>query len=430
MNLEKAVLAAVITKPDQIHDISLNPGDFGDPHHAAMWELLNDMAEEKEAITELSVMQQLHRVNKDLPRLDANYLAELISHAPTPASLGGKYARDVANEAGLRRLAAAAARTMQLAKAGGDAREVQEIARKEIDAATTATVSAEFIGDTFLDTLDSLDKPSRAIPTPWADLNKIITGWEPGALHVIGARPSVGKSIMALQAGIGLADHGTVSYITLEMGSHEINQRVIAQLAEVPLGRLKGTSGNAAALTDRDWDKIRDVTPRILAMPLAVHFSGNMTATAVKSHARSVHRKAPLAGIVVDYLQLMNPPPGDRRPRHEVVADFSRSLKLLAMDLKVPVIALTQLNRNSANEKRRPTMNEIRESGAVEQDADVVILLHAEDEMSDELEVIVEKNRQGAKARTMLTRRGEFARLEAHHWTPRFAPPPPAYIDN
>ena len=418
MNLEKATLAAIIAEPEQIHDITLTPTDFADPNHGALWQLVTSMADEREPITELTVMEQLHRVNKDLPRLDVNFLAELISHAPIPASLGARYARDVANAAALRRLTAAGTRIVQLAQAGGDAREIQESARREVDAATTETVSAGFIGDTIDETIASLDQPSRAIPTPWADLNQIITGWEPGSLYVIGARPSVGKSIMALQAGIGLAEHGTVSYITLEMGTREVDQRVLAQLAEVPLGRLKGESKSTEKLTPRDWERIHAVQPYIKDMPLAVHFSGNMTAVAVKSHARSVNRSAPLSAIVVDYLQLMNPPPGDRRPRHEVVADFSRSLKLLAMDMQVPVIALTQLNRNSANEKRRPTMNEIRESGAVEQDADVVILLHAEDEMSNELEVIVEKNRQGAKARTMLSRRGEFARLDSHQWTP------------
>src|SRR5690606_30558268 len=138
---------------------------------------------------------------------------------------------------------------------------------------------------------------------------------------------------------------------------------------------------------------------------------------------RTLARRGPLAGIVVDYLQLMSGARGDRRPRHEQVAEWSRQLKILAKEMSCPVIALSQLNRESeARNDRRPMMSDLRESGAVEQDSDVILLLHVdEDNDPSRMTVLVAKNRQGQTGVVELTRRGEHARLDPYRWTPTHA---------
>lgn len=418
IDIERAVLAGVLVQPEHLDDITLAARDFSAPEHERLWTVLNHMRETREVVTPLSVAQAIHRDVKDLPRLTPTYVADLVSHCPAPSSLAIRYARDVANEAGNRRLANAGTRAIQLAQGGGDAQENQDLVRAEVESATTGARDVDFIGSTFADSVAGFSRPSRAIPTPWPDLNHIVKGWRPGALYTVGARPGVGKSILALQAAIALSEHGSVSYHSLEMPNRELHARVAAQMAEVALGRLDGNSTESDPMTDRDRQRIEKITPAVEAMPLAINDSTAATIAGIRSHARATHRQNPLSAVVIDYLQLIQTAPGERRPRHEVVAEFARSLKNLAIEMDVPVIALAQLNRESTKENRRPTMADLKESGAIEQDSDVVILLHSEDELSPDLEVIVAKNRHGIRSRAKVTRRGEFARLDTHQWTP------------
>jgi len=166
-------------------------------------------------------------------------------------------------------------------------------------------------------------------------------------------------------------------------------------------------------LTPGDWGKIRDRRSEWDNVPLFVDDRSGVTITDIKRFARSVNRRRPLAGVVVDYLQLMSQPHGDKRPRHEFVADMSRQLKIMAMDMQVPVIALSQLNRASEQRQdKMPMLSDLRESGAVEQDADVVILLHREimGEKRDDLSMLVAKNRHGATGLAELTFWGHYSK--------------------
>ena len=213
-----------------------------------------------------------------------------------------------------------------------------------------------------------------------------------------------------------------MAFNTLEMADREVVARTIAQTAEVPLGRLDGRSEVSEPVTQRDWDKIARVRDRLGTMRLSIDDRSSVTLTDIRSHARSLARKGPLAGIVVDYLQLMDQPRGDRRPRHEAVAEFSRGLKKLAKEMDCPVIALSQLNRASeGRQDKRPILADLRESGAVEQDADVVLLLHVPDETSTDMSMLVAKNRHGVVGAVDVTRRGEFARVETPEWRPSHA---------
>lgn len=216
------------------------------------------------------------------------------------------------------------------------------------------------------------------------------------------------NSVVALQSALGLAQHGYVSFVSLEMSKDEINKRIIAHDLEIPMDRLMGGS-----LSESQWGKVRDHMDVWARSKLMVNDDPNVTFSALRKHARTVAKRGHLAGIVVDYLQLMSAPRGDQRKRHEVVSEFSRSLKLLARDLNVPVIALSQLNRESANRQdNAPRITDLRESGSVEQDADVVILLHREllGPRNRELSMIVAKNRQGRTNIIDLDFYGEFSK--------------------
>ena len=171
-------------------------------------------------------------------------------------------------------------------------------------------------------------------------------------------------------------------------------------------------------LTEQEWQRVSQARGRLSALHLAIDDRGAVRPVDIRSHARTLARRGPLAGVVVDYLQLMSGAHGDRRPRHEQVAEWSRMLKLLAKELQVPVIALSQLNRASeARSDRRPTMADLRESGAIEQDADVILLLHVDEEADATLmDVQVAKNRQGQTGALKLLRRGHVARLDNYEW--------------
>jgi replicative DNA helicase len=165
-------------------------------------------------------------------------------------------------------------------------------------------------------------------------------------------------------------------------------------------------------LTPTDWTKIRDRRAAWQNVPLYIDDRSGVTVTDIKRFARTVNRRQPLAAIIIDYIQLMTPPPGDKRPRHEFVADSTRQLKILAMDMDIPVIALSQLNRSSTDRaEKQPQLTDLRESGAIEQDADVVALLHREimGETRGDLKMLIAKNRHGSTGTAELDFYGHYS---------------------
>src|SRR5690625_3616014 len=260
------------------------------------------------------------------------------------------------------------------------------------------------------------------MPTPWRDLNYLKRGWRPGRLYVSGARPSVGKSVALLQAALHLARAGVVSFHRLEMPSDEVERRILAQVGQVALGKLEGRNPDNpdSVMHADDWDKVAKTRAKVADLPLAIDDRGSVSVADIRARARQVSRHGPLAAVVVDYLQLLAAPRGmGGRNRAEVVGEFSRSLKLLARELNVPVIAAVQLNRNSVNrDDPRPTMADIRESGSVEQDSDNIILLHRQDNTHTDLDMLLVKQRQGPLGKAELTMQGHYARIIERGWNP------------
>jgi replicative DNA helicase len=405
---EQSLLGAVLLSNGSIlKDLDFNPTDYRHPVYETIHRTAQNMHTAGKPVDVVTVMGEMQAAGE---RFDPTLLHQAVANTPTEAN-ADYYAGIVADAATGRRLTNAAARITEMVNTGGDMPEIVEAARKEVDRAqsTARQQPVTFIGDTIEETIDALDAPINAIPTPWPSLNEIITGFMPGAVYVIGARPGVGKSVVGMQCAQAMLHHGSVAFISLEMSRDDLNQRLISSELKINMGNLVNRN-----IHDDQWVRIGEWVREQPGRPLAVLDNAGATITDIKRFVRSVGRRRPLAGIVVDYLQLLNPPPGDKRPRHEYVAAMSRELKILAMEHQVPVILLSQLNRGSTQrEDQRPMISDLRESGAIEQDADVVILLHRVYPGPNEGEISfgVAKNRRGKTGKTDLAFWGHYSTI-------------------
>jgi len=254
-------------------------------------------------------------------------------------------------------------------------------------------------------------------PTPWRDLNEIIAGWKPGAFYVIGARPGVGKSVVANAAMLDMARRGSPAIMfNLEMSKSEVYHRLLAAVGSVDMGRIQHrTLGNP------DHEKIAKAAAHIAKLPLTVDDRGAIKVAQIRSKVRTMQRRGEVGLVIVDYLQLMTGSGKRTENRQQEVSDMSRAMKLLAKEMAVPVVALSQLKRTAAaGPDRRPQMDDLRESGSLEQDADVVLLLHRDAERApDVLEMLVAKNRHGPADRVLrLSWEGHYSRATDYLTTP------------
>lgn len=419
---EKHVLGAMLLTRKAIDEVvtdhNLQPGDFHSPRHELIYTAITTMHARGEGVDAITLATHLTKAG-DLARAGgAPYLHELIAFVPTAANVG-YYARHVREQAMHRRMVAAGTRIVQMGSSPeGDIDEKLDLAHAELDTVGRATTTTAWVGDRIDTTIDDLENPAPTIPTPWQDLNHIIGGWSPGRLYVVGARPGVGKTLVATNAAAHLALTTPVAFSTLEMGEPEIHHRLLANFASVNLKHLI-----EHRVEEDDWQRIAKTQPTIRALRLSIDDRADVTITDIASHARTVarHSDTGIGAVIVDYIQLITPTHTGRKneTREQQVAAVSRRLKLLAKELACPVIALSQLNRASEHRTdKRPTMADLRETGALEQDADVILLLHVEEDDPSTLHVAVAKNRHGITGAFELDRIGHYARLATRPWRP------------
>ena len=290
--------------------------------------------------------------------------------------------------------------------------ELISSAREELDAAeTTALSKVRYVRDILPDVIERLQTNATFIPTPWPSLNRLIGGLRPGAVYVVAARPGVGKTVIASQIAACLAEHGRVAFSSLEMSEDDLVSRLISERLNIRVGKVKDNR-----MTDYDWNVLAGGRAQLNAMSIAIDDRAAVSAVEVRAYAKAVSRQGTLSGVVVDYLQLMSS--RSKLDRHLQVSEFSRQLKIMAKDMRVPVIALSQLNRQSeARADGVPRLSDLRESGAIEQDADVVILLrrvenpgHTFENPNESIWLDVAKNRHGETGEVELAWQGEFSR--------------------
>lgn len=416
---EQSVLGAMMLHNKSIPDVVdiLEPGDFYRPAHENIFRAIVDLYSRHEPADYATVYDALSRDGETLRAVGHDYLPKCGGAAHSYLH-GAEYARIVAREAVRRRIASAGLTVASLAEREGDVDELVEQARKTVDSVSRAAgEKVVSFSESVYETLRSMEaEKAPFIPTPWASVNHAIAGVRGGAMYVIGARPSVGKTVIGLQLAQGIARHGAVAFYSMEMTKDDLNKRLLASELHIPYQRLRDD-----ALLRRDTDKVVAAEADFHRLPLFVNDNPSLTITDIKRHARSVNRKSPLKAIVIDYIGLMAAPHGYRPDmRQQFIADMSRQLKVLAKDMNVPVIVLSQLNRGSEQRTdKEPVMSDLRESGAIEQDADVVLLLHR-DIMNQpgDLYVRVAKNRSGVTGSFKLKFCGHYSKAVEEHISP------------
>jgi replicative DNA helicase len=253
------------------------------------------------------------------------------------------------------------------------------------------------------------------VPTGFAELDDMTHGLHPGQLIILAARPAVGKSTLALDIArtAAIKHNKPVIFFSLEMGRAEIAMRLLSAESRIYLQNMR-----KGDLNDNDWARIASVRGEINSAPLYIDDSPNMTLVEIRAKCRRLAKRVGLEMIVIDYIQLMTS--GKKvESRQQEVSEFSRALKLLAKELGVPVIAISQLNRNSEkSENKKPELSHLRESGSLEQDADVVVLLHRDDinnrehPRAGEADLIVAKQRNGPTGTVVVNFLGQFSKFE------------------
>ena len=395
---------------DEVSEV-LGPADMGTPMHETIYAAIRRLHDQDKPTDVVAVEDELLRAGAMVGGLDAGYLYALTSGVSSAVSAG--YYAEIVKAAAIRRrtragIEKAAAVVADESIPTADVVELVRSAFDDVDADTSSGVEA--IGDWYLEFLGGLEEKPSYTPTPWYDLNQLIYGVRDGGFYVLAAETGGGKTVVALQMARALAASRPVLYVSLEMGRDEIAARLAAQTGQVFLGAI-----NKHRLSGPDWEALRVHRAEIEALPLAIVTSDEVsTIPQIKAKARAMRRRYgrnPV--VVVDYLQLLTSHERVEN-RQQEVAGFSRSLKLAAQQWNVPVVALSQFRRPAAGQRKQaPTLHDLRESGQIGNDADVVLLLHRKQgkAAADELTVIVAKNRQGQTGEAQLLFQGQFARV-------------------
>ena len=408
---EQAVLGGMLLSKDAIADVleKLRPGDFYRPANQNVYDAILDLYGRGEPADAVTVAAELDRRGL-LRRIGgAPYLHTLISTVPTAAN-AGYYAGIVAEKSLLRRLVEAGTRVVQYGYAGADGADVADIvdrAQAEIyDVTEGRNTSEDFVPleELLQPTMDEIDAIasqggiSRGVPTGFTDLDELTNGLHPGQMIVVAARPGMGKSTLGLDFMRSCSiKHSLPSIVfSLEMSKSEIVMRLLSAEAKIKLADMR-----SGRMSDDDWTRLARRMSEISEAPLYIDDSPNLTMMEIRAKARRLKQKADLRLIVIDYLQLMTS--GKKvESRQQEVSEFSRQIKLLAKELEVPVVAMSQLNRGPEQRTdKKPMLADLRESGSIEQDSDMVILLQrpdafeSDDPRGGEADLIIAKHRAG-----------------------------------
>lgn len=421
---EQSALGGMLLSKDAVADVieTLRGADFYVPKHELIFEAILTLYSHGEPTDVVAVTDELIK-NGDLQRAGgADYLHTLTSIVPTAAN-AGYYASIVYERALLRRLVEAGTRIVQMGYSGqGEALDLVNNAQAEIYSVTGTEAAEDYVPlevavDAAVDEIEAArgrDGQMTGIPTGFSGLDQLTNGLHPGQMIIIAARPAMGKSTLALDFARAAAikhDMPTI-FFSLEMGRSEIAMRLLSAEGSIPLQAMrKGT------LDSRDWTTIAATRGRINDAPLYIDDSPNMTLVEIRAKCRRLKQREGLKMVVIDYLQLMTS--GKRvESRQQEVSEFSRALKLLAKELGVPVIALSQLNRGPEQRAdKKPALSDLRESGSIEQDADMVVLLHREaayekeSPRAGEADLIVAKHRNGPTDTITVAFQGHFSRF-------------------
>ena len=426
---EQSVIGGMLLSKDAIADVveSLKSPDFYKPAHALIFDAILDLYARGEPADPITTSAELDRRGQLTRAGGAVYLHTMTSMVPTAAN-AGYYAQIVAEKAILRRLVEAGTRIVRLGYGGaegqpgsGEIDEVVDRAEREIYEVTERRTSEDYVilEELLQPTMDEIDAiashgASSGVPTGFIGLDELTNGLHAGQMVIVAARPGVGKSTLALDwARSAAVKHRMATVIfSLEMSRTEITMRLLSAEAEIKLASMRN-----GRMGDVEWQKIVRRMSEISDAPLFIDDSPNMTMMEIRAKARRLKQRHGLKLVIVDYLQLMTSPKRTES-RQQEVSEISRQMKLLAKELEVPVVAISQLNRGPEQRTdKRPMLADLRESGSLEQDADMVILVHrpdaweSDDPRAGEADLIVAKHRNGPTATVTVAHQLHYSRF-------------------
>ncbi len=403
LEAERSLLGSLLLEPVVLADVlSLvsTPEHFYSEAHGAIFKAIVD-AYEQHRSGDVTLVSELLNAREQADSVGGvNYLVELAGMVPS-ARNAPKYARIVADKAKLRRLIDAAGQILYDAYHAGrdesdDAATVIDAAEQQVFeiAQQEETNRPEKLAELLTEELDRIEAASvgkgvQGVPTGYADLDGMLNGLQPGEMVVIAARPSVGKTALAMNIAEQVAFGGVtpwqprkdkkhfvpVGFFSLEMSKQSLAQRLLSARSGVDGERLR-----KGDVRPPDWDRLNDAAGELSEVPLYVDDTPGLTILQLRAKARRMADRFGIKAVFIDYLQLLTAPAAARESRQVEVSAISRQIKSLARELKLPIVCLAQLNRGveQRGERSRPRMSDLRESGSIEQDADVVILLHRE----------------------------------------------------
>jgi replicative DNA helicase len=376
---EQSVLGGMLLSKDAIADVVevLRSTDFYRPAHQIIYDTILDLYGRGEPADAVTVSAELTRAGQLMRVGGTPYLHTLLSSVPTAAN-AGYYAEIVAERAVLRRLVEAGTRIVQLGYGaasgqGGEVDEVVDRAQAEIYDVTERRMSEDYVrlDQLLTGTMDEIDAISSrggasiGVPTGFAELDQITNGLHPGQMIILAARPALGKSTLALDISrsCSIKQGMTAVIFSLEMSKSEITMRLLSAEAKVPLHHMR-----SGRMSDDDWSRLARRMGEVANAPLFIDDSPNLTMMEVRAKARRLRQRYDLRLVVVDYMQLMTS--GKKvESRQQEVSEFSRALKLLAKELDVPVVAVSQLNRGpEQRQDKKPMLADLRESGCMTED--------------------------------------------------------------
>ena len=423
---EQAVLGAMLIKKEAIAEVSqlLKPADFYREAHRIVYETMLELFNKNEAVDLITVTEQL-RKNDLLEKAGGiAFVTSLANAVPTAANVE-YHARIVEEKAQLRNLINSATEIAGMAyEASDDITDVMDKSEKMILEVAARQNSGSFvpIKEILMDTFSKIEKLYETkggitgLPSGFKDLDKLTSGLQPSDLILVAARPSMGKTAFTLNIAQHVAVHEnkSVAFFSLEMSKEQLVQRMLCSEGGIDSQRLR-----VGELEENDWEKLINAADRLSRAPIYIDDTAGITVMELRSKARRLKAEHDLQLIVIDYLQLMQGRSSKNSDnRQQEISEISRSLKALARELDVPVVALSQLSRSvESRTVKKPMLSDLRESGSLEQDADIVMFLYREDYYDQETErkniteVIIAKHRNGPIGTIELFFQKEFTKF-------------------
>lgn len=422
---EESVLGGILLDNQAINVAleRLTEEDFYRAAHQAIYSGMAALADRREPIDIITLSQQLRATGKLDQAGGVENIARLAESVPSAANVLF-YAKVVKESALRRRVIHEATEVINNAfSAQGDVDDFIDETEQRILKVSEHRLSTSFVpvGEVVQDSIKLVEKlydlkqSITGVPSGFGDLDKITAGFQPSDLVIVAARPAMGKTSLVLNIAEHIAIHEqkAVAVFSLEMSKEQLVMRMLCSESRVDSSRVR-----TGHLGERDFPKLVDAASKLAEAPIYIDDTAGISVSEMRAKARRLHREHPLAMVVVDYLQLMRSP-AYSNSREQEIADISRSLKALAKELRVPVVALSQLNRSvESRTDKRPMSSDLRESGAIEQDADIIMFIYRDEVYNPDTpdkgvaELLIAKHRNGPTGTVRLAFFREYTRFD------------------